>query len=178
MVGATHPLWGSPLPFSPHHEMRQSERVQRRVFKKIGDAAQHAREQRAPSRDLIIAGIDLRMCHDFAIEACEQGAQVAPAIRADVWGEFAAEGIGKIANAGDVAKDVMLAKIRAVRFKGVQTIRSENNHAAAAFCDAVRLADRLAIIVNMLDDFVQQHGVECVFGEWQRLGHGDRKGWP
>ncbi len=109
------------------------------------------------------------MRDDFAVEVGKERADAARAIGADVRGESAAEGIGKPADEWDVAEYISAAEIRAVRLEWIETVWRKDDHAAAGFYDAVRFANRLRIVGDVLDDFMEKDRVESVVGKGERF---------
>ena len=69
--------------------------------------------------------------------------------------ELVAQKIGQPADQRNVAEDVPLAEIRAVRLEWIQAIRREDDDVSAALADAMRFADRLRVVGDVFDDFVQ-----------------------
>ncbi len=156
--------------------MTQTKRAQGRRFEEIGDAAKDLGEQGTAPGDLVVAGVDLRVREDFAVEVGEERAEVTGAIGADVRGESVAEGVGEPADEGDVAEDVTAAKIGAVRFERIEPVRRKDDDAAAAFHDAMRFANCLRIVRDVFDDFVEQDSVEGVIGEGEKFRGGEGEG--
>lgn len=149
--------------------MTQPKRAQWRRLEKISDAAKNLGECSAPAGDLVVAGKDLRVRDDFAVERGEERADIAGAIGADVRSEFFAERIGEPADEGDIAEYISAAEIRAVRLEWIETVRRKDDDAAAASHNAMGFANCLRIVGNVLDDFVEQNSVESGVGEWQRF---------
>ena len=135
--------------------MTQPEYAQRCVLQEVCRAPKNAREPRASARDFVVPRINLRVRDQRAVESSEQRAKIARGVRADVRREFGTQKIRQPADEGNVAENVPLAEIRAVRLERVQTIRREDDDASAALADAVRFANRLAIIRDVFDYFVQ-----------------------
>ncbi len=151
--------------FAPDQKVRKPKRAQGHRFEEIGDAAKKLGEQGTAPSDFVVAGIDLGVREDLAVEVGKERANVAGAVGADVRGESVTEEIGKPADEGDVAEDVTAAKIRAVRFERIEAVWRKDDDAAAAFHDAMRFTNCCHVIGDMLDDFVEQDGVEGVVRE-------------
>ena len=64
-----------------------------------------------------------------------------------------------------------------MRFKGIQSVGGVDDDVSARCDDAVSLADRASVVVDMFDDFVEQDDVEAIVGEGQLLSRGDTQIW-
>jgi hypothetical protein len=152
--------------------MTQPEYAQRCVLQAVCHAPKNAREQRAPPRDFVVPRINLRVRDQRAVESSEQRAKIARGVRADVRRELGTQKIGQPADEGNVAEDVPLAEIRAVRLEWIQTIRREDNNGTTALTDAMRFANRLRVV---RDVFTAAGGTHDDWDTYDRVMRDERR---
>ena len=105
-------------------------------------------------------------------EALEEAAQAAPGVDPDVTSQLVPQRVGQVVDQRDVAEAILAPPEDAVGLPEPEAVGGKDDDAPADLCHPVGFAHGLAVVVHVLQDFVEQDHVEKAVGEGQFLGGG------
>src|SRR5690606_33759773 len=117
-------------------------------------------------------GVDVGVVDDTEVRVLDQTAPVSVAVGAGMRDEAVTERRGEPVHERDVAENVATAQVNAVRLEWVEPVGCVEDAGASRSQDARDLADRLPVVLDVLDDLVQDDDVHAAVTHGERLPSG------
>lgn len=89
-----------------------------------------------------------------------------------MWGEPVPQAVRQVVDKGNIAEDIALAEIEAVGLEGKKTVGGKDDDVPAGLKDPYCFLNRLSVVINMLQNFVQEDHIEHIIKrEFLRRGN-------
>src|SRR4051794_12677857 len=126
-------------------------------------------EWSVPLRDVVKAGQNVRLGDEVDVQTVKQVPDLPGGVDPGVWDEVIANTGRQPVHERQAPEIVPPEQVEAVRFVRVEPIRCVDQNVTAASQAPVRLADRQAVVVDVLDDLVEEDDVELSIGVGEML---------